>query len=137
MAKDGGCAGVACYTGTCWYEYTKQLMPLARDCETLAALLPYRAFGRDDPRYGPTAGWVKQALQSFVEMPPKRGGESVPVGRLIAVLQGWDQSAAERQAQIQRAEEAGAAGTVLSLMKIEQGWEPRMVRVAHPAHQKG
>jgi hypothetical protein len=130
MAEGGGCAGVACFTGACWYEYTKQLMPLARECETLAALLPYRAFGRNDPRYGPTAGWVKQALQSFVEMPPKRDGESLPVHRLIAVLQGWDVSAAERQAQIQRAEESGAAGYLLSLMKIEQGWEPRVVKVA-------
>jgi hypothetical protein len=130
MAKDGACAGVGCFRGDCWYEYTAQLTPLARRCPTLAALLPYRALGRDLPRYGPTAGWVARALRSFAEMPPQRRGQAIPADRVIAVLQGWDVTLVERDAQIQRAEEAGAAGTVLALMKIEQGWEPRIVRVS-------
>jgi hypothetical protein len=129
MAKGGACAGVGCFRGDCWYEYTAQLMPLARQCPTLAALLPYRALGRDLPRYGPTAGWVAQALRSFAEMPPQRRGQAIPADRVIAVLQGWDVTPAERDAQIRRAEEAGAAGTVVALMKIEQGWEPQIVRV--------
>jgi hypothetical protein len=129
MAKEGDCAGVPCFSGACWHASTEQLMPLARRCPRLAALLPYRAFGRDQSRYGPTAGWVTHALRSFQTMPPQRGGEPVPARRLIAVLQGWGVTPAERHAQIRRAEEAGAAGTILSVMKIEQGWEPRLHKV--------
>lgn len=124
MAKEGACAGVPCFSGTCWTASTEQLMPLARQCRQVAALLPYRAFGRDEPRYGPPAGWVSHALRSFQTMPPQRGGEPVSTRRLIAVLQGWDVTPSQRQAQIRRAEEAGAAGTILSRMKIDQGWEP-------------
>ena len=87
--KDAACAGVACFPGACWREYTAQLMPVARECQTLAVLCLYRAFGRDQPRYGGEAGWVGQALRSFVEMPPQRGGQSVPTPRLIGVVQGW------------------------------------------------
>jgi hypothetical protein len=62
-------------------------------------------------------------------MPPQRLGRAISPDRVIAVLQGWNVTPAERDAQIQRAEEAGAAGTVVALMKIEQGWEPRILRV--------
>jgi hypothetical protein len=129
MAKDGRCAGVSCFSGTCWYEYTKQLMPVAKQCEQIGALLPYRAFDRDDRRYGPPAGWVTHALQSFETMPPRRRGEAVPVRRVIAVLQGWDVTPEQQQAQIERCREAGAAGYVLSKVKIDQSWEPRLVKV--------
>ena len=128
MAKDGPCAGVPCFSGTCWYEYTKQLMPLASRCDTLAVLTPFLAFGRDDPRYGPRAGWVKEALASFAQMPPKRNGSAIPADRLIAVLQGWEIGPEEIKAQVERADEAGAAGYIVSRMKIEQGWEPRIVK---------
>src|SRR5439155_8973266 len=98
--KDAACAGVACFQGACWREYTAQLMPVARECDTLAALCLYRAFGRDLPRYGGEAGWVRQALLSFPEMPPKRGGQAIAPGRVVAILQGWDATDAQRQAQI-------------------------------------
>ena len=120
-------------------------MPLARECKTLGILAPYRAFQRDEPRYGPTAGWVKHAVASFAEMPPQRKGTAVPPERLVTVLQGWDVTAAQRQAQIDRAREAGARGYVMSEMKIDQAWEPRIVKAQlvgkstsradlHPAH---
>ena len=127
-AKDGACAGVGCFSGLCWKEYTTQLMPVANEFQTLGVLLPYRDFERDLLRYGSAAGWVKHALDSFVEMPPKRHGQAVSVGRLIAVLQGWDVTQEQRIHQIQQCEKAGAAGYVLALTKIEQGWEPRIVK---------
>ena len=128
MAPDRQCAGVHCFTGTCWYEYTKQLMPLASTCDKLAVLTPFRAFGRDDQRYGARAGWVRHALDSFADMPPKRNGSAIPANRLIAVLQGWDVSREDEEAQVQRVGEAGASGYVVSRMKIDQGWEPRIVK---------
>lgn len=130
MAKGAACDGVPCYTGTCWYAWTEQLMPLARESKTLAVLAPYRAFKRDHRRYGAIAGWVRHALASFAEIPPRRRGTAISAGRLIAVLQGWDVSAEERRAQIQRVREAGARGYLVAEMKIEQGWEPRVVAVS-------
>ncbi|MBI3852952.1 MAG: hypothetical protein HY298_22075 [Verrucomicrobia bacterium] len=124
---DGLCAGVGCFKGTCWREFTTQLMPLARAAESIGALLPYREFQRDLPLYGPTAGWIKHALNSFSEMPPKRNGTAVPENHLIAVLQGWDVTPEQISAQVARSQEAGAAGYVVSLMKIDQSWEPRIV----------
>ena len=124
---DGLCAGVGCFKGTCWREFTAQLMPLAQEAGIIGALLPYRDFQRDLPIYGPSAGWIKHALASFSEMPPKRNGTSIPTSRLIAVLQGWDVTPEQIKAQITRSDEAGAAGYVVSLMKIDQSWEPRIV----------
>ena len=68
-AKDGLCAGVGCFKGTCWRAYTAQLMPVARQCQTLGVLLPYRAFQRDLPLYGEQAGWISHAVRSFQIMP--------------------------------------------------------------------
>ena len=95
------CGGVGCFTGACWVEYTKQFLPLAAQCETLAVLAPYRAFGRD-------AGWVKRSIESF----QPRG---IAADRLIAVVEDGDSSL------------AGAAGRLVSRMKIAQDWQPRIV----------
>lgn len=124
---NGLCAGVGCFKGTCWREFSAQFTPLGQEAETIGALLPYREFQRDLPIYGPTAGWITHALASFSEMPPKRNGTAIPINRLIAVLQGWDVTPEQIIAQIARSEEAGAAGYIVSLMKIDQSWEPRIV----------
>ena len=60
-------------------------------------------------------------------MPPTRGGKAVPVSKLIAVLQGWDVSPNQIQAQIQQATKAGAAGYVVAFDKVEQAWQPRVI----------
>jgi hypothetical protein len=127
--KDASCAGVACFQGACWRDYTAQLMPVAKECDTLAALCLYRALGRDQPRYGSEAGWIRQALASFPEMPPKRGGRSISPQRVVAILQGWDVTPAQRQAQVRQCQAAGAKGYLMALTPIDQGWEPRIVRV--------
>lgn len=129
MAKGAACSGVPCFTGACWNAWTEQLMPVARESRTLGVLAPYRALGRDEPRYGPTAGWVRQAITFFAEMPPKRKGEAIPASRILAVLQGWDVTAEQRQAQIRRTREAVARGYVMAEMRIDQGWEPRIFKV--------
>ena|SRR5712692_7260421 len=105
-------------------------MPVAAQATTLAALVPYKAFDQDLPRYGRTAGWVREALNLFEVMPPQRQGKSVSMHRIIAVLQGWDATPAEVKAQMEHSEQAGAAGYVVSLMKIERSWEPRIFKVS-------
>ncbi len=126
------CAGVACFTGLCWRELTAQLMPVAAASARLGVLLTYRELGRDIRRYGTTAGWIRHAVASLAEMPPRRGGSAIPAGRLIAVLQGWDVTEVEVRAQLDRGKEAGVAGTVVSRVKIGQSWTPRLLKTGAP-----
>lgn len=72
-AHDGLCAGVGCVKRICWKARTAQLMPVAEQCSTLGALLPYRSFQRDLPIYGPEAGWIRH-FQRLDYWPCCRGG---------------------------------------------------------------
>jgi hypothetical protein len=127
-AADGLCAGVGCFNGICWKAYTEQLAPVVAGNKTLGALLPFKAFQRDLPLYGAKAGWVRRAIESFRTMPPRHGAKPIPASRLIAVLQGWDVSDEDIAAQVRMATSAGAAGYVVSHLKIDQSWEPRLVK---------
>jgi len=127
MAKDGLCAGVGCFKGTCWKVYTEQLMPVAKRSQTLGVLLPYRAFKRDLPIYGGKAGWITHAVKSFQTMPVRHKGKPIPPTRLIAILQGWDVTDEQVALQIDVAKNAGVAGCLVSYAKIEQGWQPRIL----------
>ena len=127
--KDGLCAGVGCFKGICWKAYSQQLTPLAEQSRRIGVLLPFRAFQRDLPLYGDTAGWIQYALKTFQTMPPRHGGKSIAAKRLICVLQGWDVTEAEIEAQKKQASEAGAAGYIVSQAKIDQRWQPRVHKV--------
>jgi hypothetical protein len=127
--KQGECAGVGCFSGACWREWTKQLMPLAERTESVAVLLTYKALNRDLPRYVTVSGWVTRALAAFGEMTTKREGRAISAARLIAVLQGWEVTEEEQRAQIARSEESNTAGYILALTKIAQDWEPRIVKL--------
>ena len=132
--QHAACSGVGCFPGACWRDFTAQLMPVARQTETLGALCLYRSFHRDTPRYGGEAGWVGHALRSFQEMPPLRGGEAVPANRLVAVLQGWDVTESQLRAEVQETHRAGSRGELLALTPIAQDWEPRVFALtAHGA----
>ena len=128
-AKDGACAGVGCFRGACWKEYTAQLESLEKTSRRIGVLLPYQDFRRDLPRYGPEAGWVRQALGSFQSMPAKHRRRPVDGARLVAVLQGWDVSADDVRAQIARAREAGAGSYVVARTRIDQRWQPKVISV--------
>lgn len=126
--KPGLCADVGCFEGTCWKAFSAQLQPLAERVEQLAVLAPYKAFQRDLPRYGEKAGWVRHALESFRDMPPRRGGRAVSTDRLAAVLQAWDVTQEEILAQIAQTRLAGAGGYVLAFTPLDQSWEPRIIK---------
>jgi hypothetical protein len=122
------CAGVGCFEGLCWKEFSQQLTPLAERTESLALLLPFRAFDRDLPHYGERAGWIAEAVELMQTQPTRHRGKPVPPDRLITVLQGWDVTRREIMAQIAQTRLAGAAGYVISHVTIEQSWEPRIVK---------
>ena len=127
--KDGLCAGVGCYNGICWKAWTKQLVPLVATSERVGVLLPFRMFDRDDLRYGKTAGWVQQAVKMFQVMPLQNEGKPIESERLIAVLQGWDVSDADVDAQQRQAALAGVGGIVLVRTKIDQSWKPQLYKL--------
>ncbi len=124
----GLCAGVGCYKGICWKAYTRQLMPLAEKSKRLAVLALYKEFQRDIPRYGSAeASWVEFAIKTFETMPPRHNGKAIPASRMIAVVQGWDVSMEEIEAQQIAATKAGANGYVVAYDKLDQSWLPKIV----------
>lgn len=127
-SPDGLCAGVGCFKGICWKAYTRQLMPLAEMSNRLAVLALYKEFQRDVPHYGRAeASWVEFAVKTFETMPPRHDGTAIPATRIVAIVQGWDVSANEIEAQRTAATNAGASGYVVAYDKINQSWSPRIV----------
>ena len=128
-AADGLCAGVGCFNGICWKAYTRQLMPVAVACPRLAVLTPYKAFQRDTLHYDRVkAGWVAFAIKTFQTMPPRHQGKAIAASRIVAVIQGWDATPEEVQAQQNAAKSVGANGVLIAYEKIEQSWSPKIVQ---------
>jgi hypothetical protein len=125
--KDGWCAGVGCYAGACWREWSKQLEPLSKQCSKLGALLTYKDLGRDLDHYTETAGWVTSAIGSFQSEMKRYKRPGIDANRLIAVLQGWDVSAQELAAQIKQTDETGAGGYLIAKTPIHSQWEPKLI----------
>lgn len=124
------CGGVGCFKGICWQAYVRQLMHLEKIAPRIGVQCFYKALDRDLPRFGSTAGWLRFALQSFQVMPPQRAGQAIAADRLIAVIQGWDVTADERNAQIAMAEQAGAAGYLLATFSIPHDWRPQTFKLS-------
>ena len=128
-ADDGLCAGVGCFKGICWKAWTEQLEPINRHSDRIGALLTYRLFQRDLDVYQQKAGWVSHGLQSFQTMPLQHNKSPVPAERIIAVLQGWDVTEAQVEAQIRQASSVGTPDFVLLKSAIDQSWQPKMYRL--------
>lgn len=127
--KKTHCAGVGCFEGTCWYSLTEQLMLVAGQCDRIGAMLFTKTLGKDAATGVQDAGWIARAISSFAEMPPKRKGSAIPPKRMVAVLQGWDTSQKEIEAQIDQCRRAGAGGYVVAFAKIDQSWEPKLYKL--------
>ncbi len=126
MPKGKACDGVSCFTGICWYDFTKQLMPLAVESKRIGALLAYKSLGQNPE-------WIDSAIRSFQKMPPLRNGAPIPANRILPILQGWNATPAERADQIRRAREAGTTGYIMALTPIDQSWKPRLQKVQPPS----
>ncbi|MFK7822099.1 MAG: hypothetical protein AB8G99_25605 [Planctomycetaceae bacterium] len=127
--KDGLCHGVSCFDGICWKAWTEQLMPVVRQSRTLGVLLPYKEFQRDLSIYGPKAGWITHAVESFQTMPRRYQKKPIEPSQLLAVLQGWDVTDKEIAIQIDVAQAAGVQRLLVAHDKIDQGWTPQITKV--------
>ena len=65
---------------------------------------------------------------SFQTMPLRYQAPPIMPSHLIAVLQGWDVTDQQVALQIDVAEKAGVAGILVAYTKIEQGWQPKIVK---------
>lgn len=89
----------------------------------------YKEFGQDVPLFEQRAGWVSHAIKhGFSNQPAQHHGPQIPSSRLIAVLQAWDGSDTEIQAQIAQTRTANAAGYIVAFTKIDQSWQPQMIK---------
>ena len=125
--KDGWCAGVGCYGGACWREWSKQLEPLSEQITLLGALLTYKDLGRDLDHYSDTAGWVTSAIGSFQTEMKRFNRPSIEANRLISILQGWKVSSEEIAAQIKQSNDSGTAGFIIAKTPIHSDWKPKLI----------
>jgi hypothetical protein len=111
----GSCHSIPC-ARPCALEYFPGLAKALEGQSRVGLLALYKLFGRDRPLYGEIAGWVRGVVEHYLRLAPKTN--------LIAVLQGWDVTAAEREAQVRQAITGGARGILMAEMPIEQSWKP-------------
>jgi hypothetical protein len=125
--KAEACAGVSCFDGACWKAWTRQLMPLAQQAPLIGVLTLDRELGRNRIPSPGQAPWIRRALASFSQMPPKRDGQAIATSRLIAVLQGWGGAEKDIEKTVRDSLDSGVAGYVIARTRIDQSWLPRMV----------
>lgn len=122
------CGGVGCYEGICWNAWTKQLSAIEAQSPVLGVSCFYKAHQRDLPRYGSTAGWIKEAISFFETVPAQKKSSPVAAGRLVAVLQGWSMAPEQVESQISIARAANVRGILLMKAELDQSWQPRIHR---------
>jgi hypothetical protein len=122
--RKGACAGVGCFRGNCWDEWTGQLMPLHGQADRIGVLLLDGVFQREPAVYDGPSGWITTALGFFQQMPARYHQSGVPTARLLPVFQGWDVPPDMLERKIDRAAQAGSSGVVVAFAPIDQGWKP-------------
>lgn len=98
---------------------TDYLAGLARALERgprVGLLTPCKLFGRDTPRYGEPAVWVRHVVSHYLSLAPQTS--------LFAAVQGWDITAEERAVQVAQAQAGGAQGIMILESAIDQSWRP-------------
>ena len=128
--KPGLCAGVGCYNGACWREWTAQLEPLAESNSRVGALLLAETFQRTDFVDGSEKPWLSEIVQAFQSKPEKSQRKSGGADRLVAVIEGWTPAMMELvPKRLEQLRSAGVPSFVVAHTLIEQGWEPRVIEV--------
>ncbi|HYV33137.1 MAG TPA: hypothetical protein VEO53_18765, partial [Candidatus Binatia bacterium] len=124
----GLCGTVGCALGLCPKEFTRQWSALLSAHTGPIGLLGLPGeFDRQrvEPSEGP--GWLKNTLGYLDQVPPKNNGKTLPHDRLWLVVQGYDtryEAAAKRLAA-----EQGMAAIVVARTRIDQSFEPRIIKV--------
>jgi hypothetical protein len=121
---------VGCAVGRCPKEFTRQWAALADGHQGHIAILAlHREFGRVFPEYGAATGWVARTADYLDRTLVKNGAQKFPRGRLWIVVQGYNVSRKEEQAAREAAAKTGAAMVLTARARIEQSYQPRIVRI--------
>ena len=123
--KPGLCAGVGCYGGACWREWTAQLEPLVGVSDRVGALLLQEGFRRPGGDE-----WLRRIPAVFSEMPKRYQRQGIGPERLIAVIEGtMPTSRTTVRSRIKALGEAGVDSYLVAMTGIAQDWEPRHIEV--------
>jgi hypothetical protein len=119
----GLCGSVPCFD-YCRHRFAEQWAALQKDRTGPTAVLAlHREFQRDQREYGGPAAWVGRPID-YCE---KQGG-TVSRDRLWLVVQGYGVPADEVTAARAAALRTGAGAVVVSRTRIDQSYEPRLIR---------
>ena len=124
--KPGLCAGVGCFNGACWRDWSAQLEPVAAMTPRIGALLLRETFQRSDTTKDSKSAWLSQIPSMFKTMPEKYQRPGIGPERLIAVIEGWTSMKANVPEQLMQLRAAGVQSFIVAETKINQAWEPRV-----------
>lgn len=130
----GYCGSVPCSRGTCPQAFTAQWSALVAGQDgPIGILAAHKELDRLGGDQGQSAAWIQAAVDYLDTVPPEHFGEAVAHKRLWLVVQGYDLAPGE-QADVRRAaRETGAGAVIVALARLDQSYEPRIIRAARPA----
>jgi len=123
----GLCGTVGCATGACPDIFTRQWSALAAKHEGPIGVLALQTpLQRTQKQFGGGPGWVTHALGYLEQTVPTHGGKGIDLNRLWVVVEGLN-TADEATARTLAAK-AGVGAIIAARSKIDQSYEPRMIR---------
>jgi hypothetical protein len=125
----GLCGTVGCATGLCPKEFAKQWASLTKDHRHDVALLAlHNDLARTNTAFAHGPSWIPRALAYLDETLREEAKTSFPRDRTWLVVQGATRD--EERAARKAAAATGAANVIFSRVRLDQSFEPRVVRSA-------
>ncbi len=123
----GLCGTVGCATGACPEAFTRQWSALASGYDGPIGLLALHiGLQRTQVEFGGGPGWVTNAIAYLDQTLLAHGGKATPSHRFWVVVEG--SSPAEEATVRELAAKSGVGAVIVTRAKIDQSYEPRMVR---------
>ena len=124
----GLCGTVGCATGACPKEFANQWESLTRNHRHAVALLAlHNDLARTNTTFAHGPAWIPRTLAYLDETLRQEAKTSFPRARTWLVVQGTtrDEESAARKSALA----TGAANVIISRVRLDQSFEPRIVRV--------
>jgi hypothetical protein len=109
------CHSINC-SDPCGSIYYPGLVRALSPLDRVGLLCTYKVLRRDLPLYGKKAAWVAANIARY--------GQHGEVRKLLAVIQGWDVSAEEIEAQLDFVSRSNAGGYILSRLALDNSFWP-------------
>lgn len=123
----GLCGTVGCATGTCPGVFTRQWSALTKGYEGPIGLLAlHTALQRTQKEFGGGPGWLTNSIAYLNQTLPANGGKAISSQRLWVVVGGV--SPAEEKTARELAVKANVGAVIVARAKIDQSYEPKIVR---------